>query len=230
MIPIEGIIDSILGMDDFDDEYMVALEADDITGEVADETKNAGGSPVAPADQGGDGREAEDLEKTDDIFGTEEKTGQQTGGEENQDPAGTEDGAEDDTTATGEDDLGGEDDGLDDTSASTEEPPPPFINKNNLRDSALSLYSTLSGDIETASASLNDMTEHDDIATVNAVLSHFRKCKAYLYNMVTTELEKNPYEESLQKYISIKRVYELCAEMLKEYFGKAPEKADKNDN
>lgn len=230
-----------------------AMEADDITKQVSNEVRSSLGGAKPSTDNsptGADGADdEEDLEKVDDIFGTEEAQRKQNAdgpsGDPEQDqaegetppeeaaaedPAGGGDGADMDGEGDGGDGEGATDPNVDPNGDNGEgdagdtglddsvDPNLAFAQKNRIRDNLVQLYAICSGDIETI---VNSLTFVDNTATIqvlNAVLNHLRNCKDYTYKTLTQNLANMEYDELLQRYITLKRVYDICGEMLKEHF------------
>lgn len=208
---------------------LIALE-EDITSQVQQATTDAigQGSMSRRNPDGFDGNR--DMNQTDDIFGLQ---GDQNGGNDN--PTGNEapTDQEDDATAdenpddTG-DDLEGEtdDQNLDDTGEDDEDTsePPSIYQKNKLKKSMILFYRIISNDIKLLTESLTSINDVSMIATCNKVLERLRETKEYLMQEINTGLEEHPYEESLRKYVALRRVYDISIEILDKHFGNAGKK------
>lgn len=222
------------------DGYDYAMEADDITGQVSNEVRGAiGEKPSTSPKQGqeDDGQE-EDIERIDDIFGTEEAKQKQAADgpsgvpeddtqanadmTEQNPPGDTEEGGEnpDGQAATdpnvdpNNEDNGMGDNGLDDES----NPDLAFEDKNRIRDNLITLYTVICGDIETITNSLTAVDNSQTIQVLNTVLNHLRNTKEYIYKTLTQNITALDYDELLQRYVTLKRVYDVCGEMIKHYF------------
>lgn len=224
------------------DGYDYAMEADDITGQVSNEVRGAiGEAPSTDSGRSGqnqdDGQE-EDIEKIDDIFGTEEAkqkqaadgpsgvpeddsqasadtTDQNLGGD-----AGADEGNPDDQAATDPNlDPNNADNGMGDNGLEDESNPDlAFEDKNRVRDNLITLYTVICGDIETITNSLTFVDNAQTIQVLNTVLNHLRNTKDYIYKTLTQNLTGLDYDELLQRYVTLKRVYDVCGEMIKHYF------------
>jgi len=233
---------------DFLESMTIAMEADDITSQTANEVKSAiGGTPSTQTDA--DKREdEEDLEKVDDIFGTQKPADGPSGnpekdkaeGAENL-PTNDEEDLEkvDDIFGSGEnggdpstdnpEDSGNDDNMEEDPGAGEEDDNPDggnntdnvdllFTQKNRVRDNLIQLYTIISGDIEILVNSLTNINDQNTINILNVVLNHLRNCKDYIYKTLTQNLTSLEYDELLQRYITLKRVYDICIEMLERHF------------
>ena len=218
----------------FLDSMTIAMEADDITSQTADEVrKTLGGTPSTQPTQ--ENEDEEDLEKVDDIFGFEEPENppaaepDQT--ETPEDPAqpgeNPEDAPMDDPAGSPEEGGGEEDPNVTGDGETPEEMPEEdtstnedlvFTKKNRIRDNLSQLYTIISGNIEVIVNSLTSINDDKTIHVMNMVLSHFRNCKDYIYKTLTVELSSLEYDELLQRYITLKRVYDICIEMMEEHF------------
>lgn len=213
---------------DFLESMTIAMEADDITTQTSNEVRNVlGGAPSTQTDA--DVRaEEEDLEKVDNIFGTEtsEKAPSQnpdpdtteeisTEGEESDPEEGTDsDGGDEDTNVTREEDPTQEEPEADKSDNLL------FAKKNTIRDNLAQLYTIISGDIEIIVNSLTNVNDEKTVDVMNTVINHLRNCKSYIYKTLTKELESLEYDELLQRYITLKRVYDICIRMMETHFGK----------
>ena len=57
-----------------------------------------------------------------------------------------------------------------------------------------------------------------NVHVFNAVLNHLRNAKDYIYKTLTVNLTTLEYDELLQRYITLKRVYDICIQMLEKQF------------
>ena len=211
----------------FLESMTIAMEADDITTQTASDVRSAiGGTPSTQSESDKSIREEEeDLGKVDDIFGTEtpdepdptdepapeEAEGEELPTEGDEDPnlTGEENPIEDETSA-------------DDNSSG--DPDLVFTKKNRIRDNLTQLYTIISGNIEIIANSLTGINDDKIIDTMNIVLSHLRNCKRYIYKTLTKDLKSLDYDELLQRYITLKRVYDICIQMMQTQFDKKDKK------
>lgn len=223
---------------DFLDSMMIATEADDITGQAQDGVKgnlgnqtpmtqqptgdNAGTADPNSPDAGID-EEPEDLGNTDDIFGTQraqqakqnaENPDEGTQGDvaAGDDPNLTDEGGEDTSEGT-DPNLNSTDENMDDTANDVT-----FTKKNVIRDNMISLHDIMSSNIDTITAALNNINDTTSLRVTESVLMHLRNAKNYLYKTLTKEIEKLDYEELLRRYITMKRVYDICIKMLETHY------------
>ena len=213
---------------DFLESMTIAMEADDITTQTANEVRSAiGGAPDTQTDN--DDRE-EDLEKVDDIFGTETPQDGPSGDPEQDKTEGAEelptmDEPTEDTLENPDEasNAGGEEEMP--TEETSEDGSPNedllFTKKNRIRDNLIQLYTIVSGNIEIIVNSLTNINDMDTINVMNTVLSHLRNCKDYIYKTLTQNLTSLEYDELLQRYITLKRVYDICIEMMEKHFKKS---------
>ena len=202
----------------------IAMEADDITGQAADDVRTAvGGTPSTQVEDTETDRDEEDLGKVDDIFGTETPDEP-----EEQEPQGEEENPENDTNTEEIPTEGEEDPNLSETDTgdgesemddeSSGDPDLVFTKKNRIRDNLVQLYTIIAGDIEIIVNSLTGVNDDKIINTMNIVLSHLRNCKRYIYDTLTKDLKSLDYDELLQRYITLKRVYDICIQMMQTQF------------
>lgn len=205
---------------------MIAMEADDITTQTANEVRSVlGGKPIAPpSDAANNDRDEENLEKVDDIFGIKENSTDKTPqGDPNKTPEEVSDVDTSDNDNPVDRDENKSDDTPNETPDMPEEPIDPdldlsFSEKNRIRDNMIQLYNIVSGDIEILVNSLNNTNTIDNVQIINSVLNHMRNIKDTLYNIIITKISSTSYDELLQKYITLKRVYDICSEMLSTHF------------
>ena len=207
---------------DFLDSMMIATEADDITTQVAEDTRSAMGNPNMTTQEDRN----EDLTNTDDIFGQNEDRGN-AGGDPNAENTPGDENTPDDPTET--DDIFNQNNGenTDDPNLSQDQqeeaPKNPdedllFAKKNTIRDNMAQLYSIINGNIDSLTSSLNNLNDMGSLKVTNAVLTHLRNSKTYLYKTLTEDVATLEYDELLQRYITIKRVYDICIRMLETHF------------
>lgn len=200
---------------DFLDSMMIALEADDITQQAQDDARSAmGGGSMRTDDNGPE----EDITKTTDIFNQtpEDMVGDNENNEENPEDQDTTEDQPDENQETNE--APTDDPNLQETNQPRNEDDPSFARKNPIRDNLAQLYSIVSGDIELLTSSLNSMNDLPSIKVTNAVLRHLRNSKNYIYKTLTDDAADLDYEELLKRYITLKRVYDVCVKMLEIHF------------
>lgn len=200
------------GADGAEDEEDLG-KVDDIFGtEEAQRKQNADGPSGDPEQDQQEG-EVQPGEGGADLTGENPDTGEADGGDGVDD--GGEGGATDPNVEPGaNDDSGSGESGVDDSV----DPNLAFAEKNRIRDNLVQLYAICTGDIETIVNSLSHVDDPMTIQVLNAVLNHLRNCKDYTYKTLTQNLTTLEYDELLQRYITLKRVYDICGEMLKEHF------------
>ena len=218
----------------FLNSMLIAMEAEDITTDTANEVRSAiGGETPSTQLNPTDSQDAEDLSKVDDIFGIEEekrKSGQSDGPSgnpsEDSDSADSLDEEEPTEDTQSDDSIENSDDIPEDTENSDSSPNVDlaFAQKNRIRDNLIHLYTIVSGDIEIVVNSLNRIEDASTINTMNAILNNLRNMKDYIYKYLTKNITNESYDEMLQKYITLKRVYDICGEMLKKHFDKISHK------
>ena len=220
---------------DFLESMTIAMEADDITGETADDVRKTLGGTPSTQDAPTDDDEPEDLEKVDDIFGFEEPENTPTEDPAPQDAPEDPVQPEENPGDTPIDEEGGspeEDPNVTGDAENPEEMPEDtstnedlvFTKKNRIRDNLSQLYTIISGNIEVIVNSLTGINDETTIHVMNIVLNHLRNCKEYIYKTLTVELSSLEYDELLQRYITLKRVYDICIEIMEKHFNITPEK------
>ena len=209
-------------------EAYPAFEADDITGEAEAAAKNIVGKSTATADAGEDTTTGDDgqddMGKTDDIFGLNDKN-------DNKDPDGNPiDNQPDDQNPDGQTDPEGDPtqddnlDNMDDTSnmgddnnnASNNDPA--YYDRNRLKDNMIQLYRILKSNIALLSELNSKLNDEVSIRACNVIMQNLTSCSVYLYKVITQELERKSYEDLLKDYISIKRIFDICTEILSKHF------------
>ena len=217
----------------FLESMSIAMEADDITSQTANEVRSAIGDTSMTQDETTTREDEEDLNKVDDIFGTEAPEDGPSGDPEKDKAEGAEDigtldednnpvddvtdsGVEEDPNLSGEDETPAEDE-LDEGSQNDDLV---FTKKNRIRDNLVQLYTIISGDIEIIVNSLTNVNDLKTAQVMNSVINHLRNCKSYIYKTLTQNLMSLDYDELLQRYITLKRVYDICIEMMEKHFEK----------
>lgn len=223
---------------DFLDSMHIALEADDITQETQAEVRSAIGGAL-PTDTQDSETNNEDLMQVDNIFDKplEESQDDPSGNPEQDQKDGAnpsnlgEDSQSDDGTKTNpegdagenaqtdpnlsEDPNGNNEDG---STGGQNEEDLLFAKKNRIRDNLIQLYTIISSDIEILVNSISTINDRSTIEVVNNVLGHLRNSKSFLYKTLTQNLTQLEYDELLQRYVTVRRVYDICIQMLRKYF------------
>ena len=213
---------------DFLESMTIAMEADDITDQIASDVRNAiGGTPSVGNEPDESIREEEeDIGKVDDIFGTETPDEPEEDAPSQDIEETPDDNAESEEIPNEESDPVSPDEETpidDETSVEDESKGDPdlvFTKKNRIRDNLTQLYTIISGNIEILVNSLTGINDDSIINTVNMVISHLRNCKRYIYNTLTKDLKTLDYDELLQRYITLKRVYDICIQMMETQFNR----------
>lgn len=201
----------------------IAMEADDITIDTQRELQNQIGETNSVDNR--DERPQEDLTKTDDIFGTQTPEENDTGNENNptEDTTDTNTQNQDNEIATDEQQT---DENTDQNLNSSDDVAPEennqnsllFADKNKIKKYLVQLYKIISGNISVITDVITTIDDHETISVVNNVLDNLRNCKEIIFTILTEELTKLSYDELLQKYITLKRVYSISVEMLERHF------------
>ena len=212
---------------DFLASMQIALEADDITQQTQAEVRSAIGGAIPSATQ--EPNDEENLMQTDNIFdkppGDDDPAGNpeqdQVEGAEGLPPEEgnpDEENPEDPNAENAQTDpnLTGDQNPTEGETQSDEDLL--FAKKNRIRDNLIQLYTIISSDIEILVNSITTINEPSTIRVVNNVLGHLRNSKTFLYKTLTQNLNSLEYDELLQRYVTIRRVYDICIEMLKQYF------------
>ena len=222
-----GIISDLLNKLD---QLEPALEAEDITNEVQNNTDKTMGKDV---DDGGDeatagGTDNSDGEidtNTDDILGTseDEQTDDDTGDE---DEGATNDTAEDDMS-----DENSEDGSAEDTSTeeSLEENDTSFeaIRKRKMHKQFISFFETVNDDIKVINEYVPLESDENTITALTNINNNLTQCKEYAYRILTEEFKNMEYPILLKKYVALNRVYDLCIRTLQTYFDLKRKNSDK---
>lgn len=210
---------------DFLNSMTIAMEADDITDETANEVRSAVGGALTTDNDPVDREDQENLEEVDDIFGLQDAntTDGPSGDPEQDSVEGTEDlpPEEGEENPEGAEDPNVTGDNAGEAPPAEEESPDPdlaFAQKNRIRDNFVQLYNVISNDIEILVNALTNINEIQNVHVFNAVLNHLRNAKDYIYKTLTVNLTTLEYDELLQRYITLKRVYDICIQMLEKQF------------
>lgn len=203
----------------FLESMTIATEADDITQTTTNEIRSVLGDDISTISEPSNDEDNEDLMKVDDIFGTNKPEDGPSGDPEDDTTSGSEEIPQMDDSEVGEDTPFSEDENNpaeDDNDAPNEDLV--FTSKNRVRDNMVQLYSIVTGNIEIIVNSLTNINDEKTIQVMNAVLNHLRNCKDYIYKTLTQNLNSLSYDELLQRYITLKRVYDICAKMMETHF------------
>lgn len=214
-----------------------AMEADDVTEEAQRGVRTAMNNSTTTQD---DDRPEEDLSKVDGIF----DNGPSGNARDNPTTPGTTDNAEevpandqpqeDQNQDQPQEDAQPEDNqeeqtdentdpNVDQNGEETEQEQEPenallFAKKNHIRDNMIQLYNIVSGDIDILTKAMDFIDHQPTIVVISAIIIHLRDAKNYIFNTLTNEIKTLDYDELLQKYITLKRVYDVCIEMLNKHF------------
>lgn len=218
----------------------IATEADDITKQVNDIM----GGKKAPAENKTDDQRDEDLTQTDNIFDDIQEDNASDNTQDNptnNDNSNSSDGSqgEDDTIPNLNDDSNPDDTGegsdnsddmsddqsMDDGSGEDSEDPGEksiFSDKNTLKKNMIYFFNIIRYTITSLEDSLGNTEDQETIRVINSVIHNLYAAKDVLYDILTKQIEKTPYEVLTTKYITIKRIYDISCDMLEEHFKNNP--------
>jgi hypothetical protein len=253
----------------------VALEADDITGEVekatkelTDDTDNTKDKnkkkttrkkPTVKKNTKKDNPEndPDDITNTDDLLGTnniqnnnqdnteEEDNDTNTNEDDNNDdnplsndpnvddanieednnpddePTNDEDNTEEDQNLD-DNNLDNPDDNMDDDNnieEEDEEDTPEYYDKNKLKENMIYFYNIIMSNISSIMELQGKFNDPNGIDTCNKVLAILEECGKILYDDLTKKMKTASYEDLVKDYITTKRVFDICIEMLSKHFG-----------
>ena len=225
----------------------IATEADDITKQVNDIM----GGKKAPAENKSNDQRDEDLTQTDNIFDQEDNasdnpqdnpTNNDDQNNDNSDSSDDSQGGDDtipnlnddsnpDDTGDGSDNSDDmSDDSIDDQSMSdgTGEDSEDqgeksiFSDKNTLKKNMIYFFNIIRYTITSLEDSLGNTEDQETIRVINSVIHNLYAAKDVLYDILTKQIEKTPYEVLTTKYITIKRIYDISCDMLEEHFKNNP--------
>lgn len=223
----------------------IATEADDITKQVNDIM----GGKKAPAENKSNDQRDEDLTQTDNIFDDIQKDDAENNPQNN--PTDTDDQSQDKTDTSDDsqgendnnsnlnDESNSEDDGdgsntqddmdtdssIDDESGEDSESQDEksiFSDKNTLKKNMIYFFNIIRYTITSLEDSLGNTEDQETIRVINSVIHNLYATKDVLYNILTKQIEKTPYEVLTTKYITIKRIYDISCDMLEEHFKNNP--------
>lgn len=205
--------------------YAIVLEADDIRKEAADAARAMAGNATAPGNDnvaaGADGNE--DVTQTSDIFGLKGDNNQnQNPDEPNPDEEADPNQADDPNAGDNPEDVppdNPEDDPAADDMDDSEETPD-YYDKNKLKENMIYFYNIINNNTAAITELTGRLNDKDDIDLCNRVGNNLRSCAKILYDDLTKKINDLSYEELKRDYVTIKRVFDLCNEMLYKHFGK----------
>lgn len=215
----------------FDSLYEIALEADDITGEVKGETAKAVGGDSPTPDENN-----EISTNTDDVLGLDNKdngtpednqsddSGEDGGDQDN--PEGESDESSEGDGNNSEDPLGGDSD----TEGQEEENPESKFTKNRkekLRKQFIHLFDVMVDNIELVTSYVPNANDTTTIKTMTNIKDNLMQCKTIIYKTITEEYNDMEYHELLKRYISVNRIYEVSTKIMENYFNLKREESEK---
>ncbi len=212
-------------------DFLVALEAEDITSKVETETQKALGKQSISSTS-----KKNNIMKTDDILGTKSTNDKDELNDENIDDSVetdskddsdvedinnvTDEDESDDTSDDNIDDPDDEDtsdDNIDENGAPVNTNDD-YVKKIKLRENMILLYNIISANIDLLSEYAPNYNENESSKILYKVSDNLIECKNSLYNILTEELPDGNYEDILRKYIALNRVYDLCLKMMETNF------------
>ena len=209
------------------DKYSIATEADDITGDISNQTDDVMGTKNDDGSPSNDDGEISD--NTDDILGTSNDSNSDNGSEDT-------DNSDNDTESESGDDQDNMDDdpmNEDTPSEDGEAGDQPEKNaeddfsesrKKKIKKQFLHLYNVISDSIKLLSTYSSDIVDDNYIRTMSNVTDNLTQCRNIIYDLAVNDFQSMEYHELLKKYIAINRVYELSTKTIEKYF----EEYDKN--
>ena len=217
--------------------FLVALEADDITKDVDKEMKKAIGTKSIKSTMDKD--DSGDIGKTDDILGTKgnkkeddsrpakdknidipEEDDTDTPNLDDENTDNFEDDNTDSENSENLDDMGNDTENQDENMPSEENniKNEELTNKITLRENMILFYNILSSNIKLLSEYNPDKDIEKNKDVISKVSGNFIECKDILFTILTEKLDSNSYVELLRKYIALGRVYDLNILILDTYF------------
>lgn len=216
------------------EDYAIAFEADDIRGQAAKGAKNITGSLTGNSENdditaGADGND--DISKTDDIFGTKDtnpdnqnqnsqnqnQNNQDNQNNNNDDLGGGDDGGLGDLGS--DDDSGGMGDNDDSFGDDNAESVPDYYDKDKLKENMIYFYNIIMSNIKSITELQGRSNDAGGIEICNKVLEILQAIAEILYEDLTKKINDLSYEELKRDYITTKRVFDLCTEMMSKHFG-----------
>lgn len=219
-------------MNIFDALYDIALEADDITGEVKNDTAKAVGS----SGEGNAEDPGEISTNTDDVLGLdnkdngvpEEEDSDSNGEDQDQqdDSEGTEDGEENGDSS--DNDFGGDNqDDMGDSNAENKDDPFIKNRKEKLRKQMIHLFDVLVDNIELVTSYVPTANDVTTIKTMTGIKDNLMQCKSIIFKTITEDYNDLEYHELLKRYVGVNRVYEVSTKIMENYFHLKREGMDK---
>ena len=229
-----GILDALLIPEDSD----ITIQDHDIQG-----------GNKAPAQNKPKAQPDEDLTQTDNIFDDIQKDDAEDNPQNN--PTDTDDQSQDETDTSDDsqgendnnsnlnDESNSEDDGdgsntqddmdtdssIDDESgedSDSQDEKSIFSDKNTLKKNMIYFFNIIRYTITSLEDSLGNTEDQETIRVINSVIHNLYATKDVLYDILTKQIEKTPYEVLTTKYITIKRIYDISCDMLEEHFKNNP--------
>lgn len=97
-----------------------------------------------------------------------------------------------------------------------------FSDKNTLKKNMIYFFNIIRYTITSLEDSLGNTEDQETIRVINSVIHNLYAAKDVLYDILTKQIEKTPYEVLTTKYITIKRIYDISCDMLEEHFKNTP--------
>lgn len=97
-----------------------------------------------------------------------------------------------------------------------------FSDKNTLKKNMIYFFNIIRYTITSLEDSLGNTEDQETIRVINSVIHNLYAAKDVLYDILTKQIEKTPYEVLTTKYITIKRIYDISCDMLEEHFKNNP--------
>lgn len=203
--------------------YDIALEADDITGEVKAQTSKATGSSE---DTGEISTDTNDIlgTKSDPNNGTPDE-GNDTSDDNSEVQSTDENPSDADGDGNSEDQTDGEenpegetsDDSLADDSQNNDDK---FSENGKIKMKAqmLKLYDVLTDNIDLITSYVPNTSDIDTIRTLTNVKDNLIECKETIYKTITEDFPSLEYHHLLKRYVGLNRVYEISTKIMERYF------------
>jgi hypothetical protein len=206
------------------EESTPAMEAEDITGQVNNDTKDL----LGDSNDQGDQNDGDISMDTNDILGTK---GDSNGGkQENEDD--TQENPDDENTEQG-DQMDTDDNP--DPNSTPDEPPAddPVENEMNEKEDPFSisrkkklwknykaLYETFDDAVDLISKYVPNISDADTIKTLDNIRDNLMESKDLAYQTLTTDYQTMSYPEMQKRYIGLNNIFDLCTRELQTYFDK----------
>lgn len=202
-------------------KYMIATEADDITGDISSQTDDIMGNTGDDAENTG-----EISTDTDDILGTKSDNPDDNA---NMDEETPDDNQEDPLNDPGSEDIDSlnEENPTDDLNTeNTDEPmqqeDDPFTEsrKKKIKKQFMHLYDVIDDSVKLISTYNPNIVDTNYIHVLSSIKDNLTQCKEIIYNLAVNEFQNVEYHELLKKYVAINRIYEISTKTLEKYFEK----------